>query len=151
MNSASNRTISKRSKRDGVDAPCVLAVIDVLDTPRNEAIVERAAKLAKQIGAQLHVATTYPTIDSSVRRCQVVRFLPALHAKARERRRGALVELLRRLAIQADAIHVEAGTAEQIIEKLSANLHPRAVVGSLDGTVSESRVGDQLSETGLVL
>lgn len=130
------------SGQDG--SRCVLAVIDVSDATRSAAIVNHAAKLAKQQGARLHVATAYPTIAAAAaQRCQVVRFLPALDAKSRDRRRCAVGELLRRLHVDADAIHVEAGTAEQIIEKIAANLHPSAIVGSFDHDVSV-RVGDPI-------
>lgn len=137
-----SRAMLNGSRRDGhAGARCVLAVIDVSDAARSEAIVERAAKLAKQQGARLHVATAYPKIDAAARPCQVVRFLPALDAKARDRRRCAVGDLLRRLRVNADVVHVEAGTVDQIAERLSANLHPSAVVGSAGPDVS-NRVGN---------
>ena len=110
----------------------VLAIIDGsgdLSGRSNQDVVVRASQLAHELDAELHVATSYPAVDAVPRNCQVVRYLPALNVKARDRQRGAIAALLRGLRIHADSTHVEAGLAD-VIATLAAKLHADVTVAA---------------------
>lgn len=99
-----------------------LAMIDVLDeasAESNERIVARAAELAKRLSGELHVASAYTTVAAPHR---IERFLPALRVKARDRRRCAIRQLLRRLHIEDATIHVEEGVPQQVKDTLASRL-----------------------------
>src|SRR5512143_2711333 len=78
----------------------VLAIIDSADpsnSDHDERIVRQAAQLAERTGAELHVASTYSSYPADAHPYRVERYLPALRVKARDRRRCAIRQWLRRL------------------------------------------------------
>lgn len=111
----------------------VLVAVAGRDVALDEAVVAHAARLAADVDGDLHVAAAYATVDSDARRCQVARYLPALNVKARDRRRGAIGALLRRLRIEPTGIHVEPGRLDAVIDALSSKLHARVVVVASTG------------------
>jgi hypothetical protein len=129
----------------------VLAVVEVLDEANdlvNEEVVRHAAQLASDLDGELHVATSYPAVDAVPSRRLVVRYLPALNVKARDRRRCAIAALLRKLRVRADAIHVEAGLPGAI-DALAVKLHARiTVVASARNGIPEILIRDTEAPDG---
>ena len=120
----------------------VLAVLDLPDTSnsqRNEPIVEQAALLAQRTGAELHVASAYSTYPADAHTVRVERYLPALRVKARDRRRSAIRQLLRRMKITHAFVHVVEGESPQAIDALASSLNA-VVVGGAAARTDDSRV-----------
>jgi nucleotide-binding universal stress UspA family protein len=112
----------------------ILVAIDSRDdstSEENERILRQAAKLAERAGGELHVASAYPACrGDAVRSYRVERYLPALRVKARDRRRSAIRQLLRRLKIANAFIHVEEGDSRQVIDALASSLQAIVVGGA---------------------
>ncbi len=106
----------------------ILAALDAPGAEPNERILAQAAQLTKKLGGELHVVGTYAAFGDA-RAYQVERYLPALRVKARDRRRCAIREILRRFHIDA-AIHVEEGTLANAIDAVASRLNAAVVIGA---------------------
>jgi hypothetical protein len=103
------------------------AIVDPAD-PVSGRIVADGARLAQRVGGELHVGSAYSVSSPDAQSCRVERYLPALRVKARDRRRCAIRQLLRRSNVEVAGIHVQEGEMHQVIGALAASLQACAVV-----------------------
>lgn len=126
---ASNMLVGNTSDHAGGPVRILAAIADPADSVSCRIIAD-AARLANRVGGEIHVGSAYSVSSANAQSCRVDRYLPALRVKARDRRRCAIRQLLRRLNIEIAGIHVQEGEMHEVIDALALSIRASAVVGA---------------------
>lgn len=103
----------------------VLAAVDADDEDHdslNREILQRAAGLARILGARLHVASAYPDLGRAVDQLQVGSEFENIEAEMEKRRRNRLTAWVTALNMEVPELHVLEGKPTDVIPALAESL-----------------------------